>query len=532
MTFSFLMHASHALDKTTIYFNKKKYQLSYEMYKTPTKVDINGNPEGRETPMQTLISYFRTIKNTSAQEFYKIDEYTCLFDGKANPKPDDIDKWKKAADFLLKGGVKIYGVIKFNEYTVYIKRYPTGPDIICGTPLKKIKDKYFIITDTGPDKKFMEELSSQNYDVKKMTDLYSKPPKNSENKTKKSSKNNQGRAYSIRVLYTRNPSAYVAFFKDKGFEAFLNPYKVKSGPVFVGKFKSIQDASEMMKKIQIMEKDGKKIFSHAYVVQYPGEFKRPTLTLEELITADTRRIKGFSKGKGYTLPDDVIRIKNDFKEIYPDIQILLVRRLMLDDRDYSGIVQKSIMDNSEIPELCRFVAACELAYAGKDTGKDLIVSNLKKKHDLSLIVQVYAWTSLTGIKDYQGLEKIDEIFNLQISELMKTTRRYPWDEDDVLRFILTRMNHFKGYEKTSEVVNSFVDSVHGFTEYMLHNPRVTHTGPPSGGSKQVSFEGLVRDTCTLIVDFKLSQHKKLIPEYAKLYKGKEYIEDFFKKLDL
>ena len=183
------MHASRALDKTTIYFNKKKYQLSYEMYKTPTKIDINGNPEGRETPMQTLISYFRTIKNTSAQEFHKIDEYTCLFDGKANPKPDDIDKWKKAADFLLKGGVKIYGVIKFNEYTVYIKRYPAGPDIICGTPLKKIKDKYFIITDTGPDKKFMEELSSQNYDVNKMTDLYSQPPKNSENTTKKSSKN-------------------------------------------------------------------------------------------------------------------------------------------------------------------------------------------------------------------------------------------------------------------------------------------------------------------------------------------------------
>ncbi len=162
-----------AFEVVKLKYKDQIYSLQYKKYKQPMVLNLDENTGNRDTPFNTLLSYFSVLRNM--KEYDEFALYQRMSSGKQTPEPKDIPSFMADAQTVLSGNIMIFGEILFEDYHIYIYRFSKSIQRHSGLPIKKFNNIYFIVTDLALTSDIIREISSNEYDMEQLKTLYKVP---------------------------------------------------------------------------------------------------------------------------------------------------------------------------------------------------------------------------------------------------------------------------------------------------------------------------------------------------------------------
>lgn len=136
--------AGDPIESIELTYEGKNYDFQYRGYKQPWVLDLGMATGKRDTPFNTLVSYYQAMKTMT--DYAALMPYLRRSNGDAGEAPVDVAQLMAAIETILAGDILIFGEILYRDYTIYIYRYTKSTiERHLGLPIRKFGDGYAVV---------------------------------------------------------------------------------------------------------------------------------------------------------------------------------------------------------------------------------------------------------------------------------------------------------------------------------------------------------------------------------------------------
>ncbi len=163
--------ADDPFESVRLTYEGQDYDFQYRGYGQPWVLDFGMATGKRDTPFQTLVSYYQAMKTMT--EYAALMPYLRRSNGDAGEKPANVAQRMAAIETILAGDVLIFGEILYGDYTIYIYRYANSTiERHFGLPVRKFDDGYAVVQDLVMTDAMAARFSALRYDIEALKKRY------------------------------------------------------------------------------------------------------------------------------------------------------------------------------------------------------------------------------------------------------------------------------------------------------------------------------------------------------------------------
>jgi hypothetical protein len=163
-------NAADPVEAVKLSYQGKDYNFQYRRYRQPWVLDLGMATGKRDTPFNTLLSYYRVMKTMT--DYAALMPYLRRANGDAGEGPSDVAQRMAAIKMILAGDILIFGEILYGDYTIYIYRYAESIKRHLGLPIRKFDGHYAVVQDLVPSDPMAARFSALRYDIEALKKRY------------------------------------------------------------------------------------------------------------------------------------------------------------------------------------------------------------------------------------------------------------------------------------------------------------------------------------------------------------------------
>ncbi len=163
-------NANDPVELVKLTYEGKDYVFQYRGYSQPWVLDFDIATGKRDTPFNTLVSYYQVMKTMA--DYGALMPYLRRSNGDAGERPIDLAQQMAAIEAILEGDILIFGEILYGDYTIYIYRYSNSIKRHLGLPIRKFADGYAVVQDLVQTDPMAALFSALRYDIEALKNRY------------------------------------------------------------------------------------------------------------------------------------------------------------------------------------------------------------------------------------------------------------------------------------------------------------------------------------------------------------------------
>lgn len=163
-------NAGDPVEPVELRYEGKDYGFQYRRYRRPWVLDLGMATGRRDTPFNTLLSYYRVMKTMT--DYAALMPYLRRANGDAGEEPKDVAQLMAAIKTILAGDILIFGEILYGDYTIYIYRYAKSIERHLGLPIREFDGGYAVVQDLVPSDPMAARFSALRYDIEALKKRY------------------------------------------------------------------------------------------------------------------------------------------------------------------------------------------------------------------------------------------------------------------------------------------------------------------------------------------------------------------------
>ncbi len=163
-------NANDPVEPIKLRYEGKDYGFQYRRYRQPWVLDLAMATGKRDTPFNTLLSYYQVMKTMT--DYAALMPYLRRANGDAGEEPRDVAQQMAAIKTILAGDILIFGEILYGDYTIYIYRYTKSIKRHLGLPIRKFDGPYAVVQDLVLRDPMAARFSALRYDIEALKKRY------------------------------------------------------------------------------------------------------------------------------------------------------------------------------------------------------------------------------------------------------------------------------------------------------------------------------------------------------------------------
>ncbi len=163
-------NADDPVEPVKLSYEGKDYGFQYRRYRQPWVLDTGMATGKRDTPFNTLLSYYQVMKTMT--DYAALMPYLRRVNGDAGEEPKDVAQLMAAIKTILAGDILIFGEILYGDYTIYIYRYAKSIKRHLGLPIREFDGTYAVVQDLVPSDPMAARFSALRYDIEALKKRY------------------------------------------------------------------------------------------------------------------------------------------------------------------------------------------------------------------------------------------------------------------------------------------------------------------------------------------------------------------------
>ena len=158
------------VESVKLTYEGKDYGFRYRGYKKPWVVDLTLATDKRDTPFNTLVSYYNTMN--SMTDYDALMPYLRRSNGDPGEKPKDVARQMAVIKTILAGDILVFGEILYGAYTIYVYRYAKSIPRHLGLPIRKFGADYAVVQDLVATDPLAARFSALRDDIEALKQRY------------------------------------------------------------------------------------------------------------------------------------------------------------------------------------------------------------------------------------------------------------------------------------------------------------------------------------------------------------------------